>query len=222
MKKLLALLTLCAVASLAQAETRYVTDQTEITLRRGQSTSHKILRMLPSGTPLEVLESDPSTGYSRVRTPRGEEGWVLTRYLMDTPSARDRVAAAEKKLAELQQQYQALKQQANQTAQEKGSLDQERRRLEEENRKLTQQLAEIRHTAANALAIAEENKTLKSRVLTLERDLQAVQQENAALQARTATDWFMVGGGVTLSAVLLGFILSRVKPRRRSSGWDTY
>lgn len=221
MKKLFPLLLACAATTLAQAETRYVTDQLEVTLRKGQSTRHEIVRMLPSGTPVEVLENDAENGYSRVRAPTGAEGWVLTRYLMNTPSARERVENAEKRLAELQQEYQVLKEQSARTSQEKGGLAQERLQLEEQNRALAQQLAEIRHTAANVLAVDEENKTLKSRVLSVERELQTAQQETAALKSRAARDWFMTGAGVMLAGIIIGLILPKLRPRKQPR-WDTF
>ncbi len=47
--------------------------------------------MIDSGLRLEVLERDSASGYSRVRTPGGTEGWVLSRYLMSEPSAREQL-----------------------------------------------------------------------------------------------------------------------------------
>lgn len=221
MKKLLVAILLCGAGAIAQAQTLYVSDQLEVTLRRGESTSHGILRMVPSGTPVELLESHSETGYSRVRTANGVEGWVLTRYLMDTPSGRERAAAAEKKLADLQQDYKAFKEQLSRAGQEKGTLVVERQRLEEENRTLNQQLAEIRRTSANVLAVDEENKSLKGRVLGLERELQTVQQENASLKNRSARDWFMIGAGVLLAGIIVGLILPRIRVRKQSR-WDTF
>ena len=79
----------------AQAETfRYVTDHLRLAMRSGTSTSNKILKMVPSGERVEILNTTPN-GYSRVRTPHGSEGWMLTRHLMDQPAARNRVATAD-------------------------------------------------------------------------------------------------------------------------------
>ena len=61
------------------AETRYVSDRLDIQMRTGKGTKFRILRMLPSGTAVEVLETDTANGYTRVRTPGGVEGWVLSR-----------------------------------------------------------------------------------------------------------------------------------------------
>ncbi|MFA5685710.1 MAG: TIGR04211 family SH3 domain-containing protein, partial [Lysobacteraceae bacterium] len=104
MTRKLLLAVLLILAATAQAETRYASDELEIALRSGTSTQHRILRMIPSGTALQVLQHDEASGYTKVRAPSGTEGWVLTRLLMTTPSARDRLAVAEKKLAELELQ----------------------------------------------------------------------------------------------------------------------
>jgi SH3 domain protein len=79
------------LVSTASAETAWVTDQFEITLRSGPSTSNAIQLMVGSGTALEVLERDADTGYTHVRTQGGTEGWVLTRYLMNEASAREQL-----------------------------------------------------------------------------------------------------------------------------------
>ena len=74
----------------AVAETRYVSDTLEITMRSGKGTSFGITRMLRSGTPVEVLNVDKKSGYTQVRTNSGKEGWVLSRFLMKGQAARDR------------------------------------------------------------------------------------------------------------------------------------
>ena len=71
----------------ADAETAWVSDQFEITLRTGPSTSNAIHLMVRSGTELEIIAQDPDKGYTQVRTGGGTEGWVLSRYLMDEAPA---------------------------------------------------------------------------------------------------------------------------------------
>jgi len=85
------------------AATKYVTDEFEIMLRTGQSTKHEIRRQIKSGTPLQVLQE--SEGYTQVRMPNGIEGWVLSRYLMNQPSGRDRLAALEKRHEKLKTRF---------------------------------------------------------------------------------------------------------------------
>ena len=81
--------------------TRYVSDQLEITMRNGQGVKFAIKRVLTSGDRLDLIEAD-SSGYSKVRTIEGVEGWVLTRYLMNAPSVRNLVADSDQKVANLE------------------------------------------------------------------------------------------------------------------------
>ncbi|HFD81119.1 MAG TPA: TIGR04211 family SH3 domain-containing protein [Gammaproteobacteria bacterium] len=217
---ILAVTLLLGLVASAAAETRYVSDRLEIQMRTGKGTKFRILRMLPSGTPLEILETDRENGYSKVRTPDGIEGWVLTRYLMKGKAARDRLATAEKKLAQLELENRKLKTALDDIQKQKGSSDQQLNELLKKNRQLSQELEEIRRTASSALAIDAENRELKSRIVAYERQQQTLQQENESLKDRTARDWFMVGAGVVLLGIIIGLIIPRIRWRKKSS-WDT-
>ena len=191
MKQALSILSLLVLLTgTALAESRYVSDRLEITMRSGKSTGHGILRMLRSGTQVQVLETDKASGYSRIKTRSGKEGWVLTRFLMNGPAARDRLAESEKRLAELELENRKLNTAMAALREEVSSVEQQRQSLDSEHRDVSQELAEIKRTASSALAIDNENKELKSRMVALERSLQTVQQENENLKDRTARDWF--------------------------------
>ena len=106
--RLFSLFLLLFVGAAAQAQSAWVSDQFEVMLRTGPSTSNAIERMLPSGTALEIVENDAESGYSRVRTVAGTEGWVLTRYLMNEPSAREQLAALTSRLTNARDQGSSL------------------------------------------------------------------------------------------------------------------
>lgn len=65
----------------AQAQTVYVTDSITITMRNGPSTKNKILKMLSSGTQMEII--DEASGWLKVATADGTTGWVIKNYTMD-------------------------------------------------------------------------------------------------------------------------------------------
>ncbi len=220
MTRKLLIAALLTLAAAAQAETRYASDELEIALRSGTSTQHRILRMIPSGTPLQVLQHDEASGYTKVRAPSGTEGWALTRLLMTTPSARDRLAAAEKKLAELELQSRQRQTRLSETGKEMQTLEQALDQARAENQRLSKQLADIQRTASSALAIDAENKDLKSSMMQMQRDQETLRQENEALRDRTARDWFMIGAGVVVVGIIIGLILPRIRLRKRSS-WDS-
>ena len=216
----LILVLLFGLVTTAMAETRYVSDRLDIQMRTGKGTKFRILRMLPSGTALEVLEIDKESGYTRVRAPGGVEGWVLTRVLMKGQAARDRLADAEKRLASLELENRKLSSSFETMKTEKGGADQELSKFDKENRKLSQELDNIRRTASSSLAIDAENRELKSRIVAYERQVQSLQQENSGLKDRTARDWFMVGAGVVVLGMIIGLIIPRIRWRKKSS-WDT-
>lgn len=220
MKKLLFIIIAC-VASVAEAQTiRYVTDQLEITMRSGKSTQHQVVRVLPSGTPVELLEVDSESGYSRVRSPQGIEGWVISRYLDNEPSGRERLAKAEKKIANLNIENSRLQENIKQLTVDKNAVEKEKQALSKENHRLDQELTHIRQTAGSAIAIDSENKSLKEKLNTLERNYQSVKQENEVLKDRSDRDWFMVGAGVILLGIAIGLIIPKIRWRRKSS-WDS-
>ncbi len=210
----------CSIGAVAAETTQYVSDNLEITMRSGESTRHQIVRMLSSGTPLEVLEENTETGYSRVRDPKGTVGYVLTRYLMNLPSAQDRLAETQKKQVNTEIETKRLKEEIKQRNEEHKSLAAEKQQLEEDARKLDLELNTIRKTAASTLAIDQENRTNKARLVTIEQDLQVLKQENEALKDRTARDWFMVGAGVILLGMVIGLIIPKIRWQKKSS-WDS-
>ncbi|MDQ6981838.1 MAG: TIGR04211 family SH3 domain-containing protein [Mariprofundus sp.] len=209
MKVLFIIVAVFSYIASAQAETRYIVDQAKLPMRSGQSTGHSIVRMLPSGTAVVVL-GQSSTGYTHIRTPSGKDGWILSRYLMKEPAARARLASVEKELRNLH----TLKQ-------EKKTLEQERSQLTEDNKKLQAELTHIRKTATNAVAIADENKSLKAKAAQAEQTLEALRQETSDIRSGSQQRWFMLGGGTILFGILLGLILPRLKVRRKDR-WGRY
>ncbi len=206
--------------NIASAKTRYVTDVFQVTLRSGKSTQNEIVRMLPSGTALEVLEDDPKTGYTRVRTPSGKEGWILTRYLMDLPSARARLSRAETRLAKAEQTSGKAGDELNIVSKQKRELETERKKLNDQNVKLSRELARIKQISANAIQMSSENQRLKKQMAENDREIQFLQQENASLQDRSNRDWFMVGALVVVASMIFGILLTRIRWKKKSSWGD--
>lgn len=209
MRIFLIIISLLGFINVAQAETRYVVDQIKLPMRTGESTGHSIVRMLPSGMAVELIEQSES-GYSHVRTADGKEGWILTRYLMKTPAARDRLAELEVKLT----RYNVLEQ-------EKQTLEQEINRLDGEHRRLKGDYAELQQTSSQAVAITEENKGLKAQLAEAMQELESLRQETQEIRSGSSQKWFMLGGGAVILGIILGLILPGMR-RRKKSRWGQY
>jgi SH3 domain protein len=200
----------------ANAQSVWVSDQFEITLRTGPSTSNEIRLMLGSGTRLEVLERDSESGYTRVRTMGGTEGWVLSRYLMGEPAAREQLESLTRDLTDATAAGSSLTSQLDAI---KGEHDAATRRiatLEDEKTSLEAELEQIKNTAADVLSIDTQNRNLRQQLTDAEIKISILEQENEALASRRDRNWFITGALVLFGGALLGLILPRMRFQRKS------
>ncbi len=211
-------LCLCAAAP-AWAETRYVTDALEVPVRTGRTLENRIVKMLPAGTAVEVLGPEEE-GHLRIRAGRGVEGWILSRYLVDQPVARDRLAMLEGENTALRAQMAEANQSLTTANAEVQDLHRAGAAMQAENTALRQEFEALRRAAARPVEVAQENERLR-------RELEAAREELASAVARADAlgnaayrQWFVTGGGVALGGILLGLILPRIAARRRRSSWD--
>ncbi len=214
---LIGVVLLVVVAAPVQAgETRYVSDTLVITLRAGMGDEYKILRTLPSGTAMELLEAQGPFG--RVRLKNGTEGWVRLQYLVKSPVARDQLAQARQRLERLEKESQRLKSEVKSLTLRNEELAQLSSKFERDNLSLSQENDKLQSLAARPLALDRENKHLAAENARLGAEIKQVSAENSELRNSTVQKWFMAGGGVLIGGILLGFFLPRLG-RRKSSSW---
>lgn len=200
----------------AQGETAWVSDQFEITLRTGPSSDNAIQLVIDSGTRLDVLEIDADSGYSRVMTMGGTDGWVLSRYLMAEPTAREQLGTLTQQLTNVNPEGASMDSQLEAI---RGAYDAATRQfsvLENEKSALQAEVDDIRRASANALAIASQNRSLQQQLIDAEIRLSLIEQENANLGSETTRNWFVTGALVLFGGVLVGLILPRMKWQRKS------
>ncbi len=99
LERSLLILTLCTCATVATADSAYVTDSLRLGLYADADGSGDPSETLVSGAAVEVLERD--AGYARVRTASGSEGWVKAAYLVTKKPALARVAELEAEIDDL-------------------------------------------------------------------------------------------------------------------------
>lgn len=201
------------------AETRYVTDRLEVTLRAGESTRYKILRMLPTGTSVEVLAVNKSTSYARVRIQDGTVGFVLVQELQSEPAARDRLAQLEERLAALNQRPDAVVRELASLQEAHGELRGRFLALEREKQQREEELARIRHASANVLDLTSDRERLRVQVAELTRVRADLEQENRDLKNQTNQAWFLIGAGVLGLGLLLGLTLPHLRLGHRKQPW---
>lgn len=220
MKKIIAIFfILCSTTAFAKSA--YVTDELKITLRTGESATHRIARMLPTGEKLTVLSTNPKSGYSKIRTTGGAEGFVLTRQLVDQPVARDRLAAAEAEVKMLKAAPGELSSRLAKLSEQHKALMKEHEALKRAKTLVDQQFAALQRTSSNAVRIANERNELRKQVASMTREVEDVKQQNRELENKTAQNWFLIGGGVVVGGIILGLILPHLRVRRRKSSWGS-
>ena len=198
------------------AEDAWISDQFEVMLRTGPSTTNAIERMLPSGTALEILERDAEMGYTRVRTASGTEGWVLSRYLMAEASAREQLGRLTGQLTNANAEGSSLSSQLDAVRGEQESANARVATLERENRQLEQELAKIKRTAANVLSIDGQNKTLRDELALTEIEAASLEQQNRELTGQSTRYWFLTGALVLTIGMGLGLWVPRIRWQRRT------
>lgn len=215
-KVLLALLLVLGPVS-AFAATLYISDELTVPLRRGPSNGHRIINAaLPSGTALEVLGEDKSAGFTQVRTPNGTEGWVPTQYLSDQPVAKERLAAANKRVETLEAQLKSIRENYQDARGARSEIEGKATELGKENQRLQTELAEIRRVSATALTQFEENKQLKTDNASLQTQVTQLSEEVHDLKRNVMLRWLLSGGGLVLVGLLLG---AWIKSRPKRSTW---
>lgn len=198
------------------AETSWVSDQFEITMRSGPSTENAIILMLTSGTALEVLESDAGNGYAKVRTASGREGWVLSRYLMSQQPARERIVGLTEELNRARARADSLSGQFEAVKQQQGADSAQIRGLQQDNAALASELEELKRISADVLAINTDNQGLRQRLSDAEIKMNMLEEENHVLRSRQNRDWFIAGAAVLVAGMIVGLIIPRIRLRRRS------
>jgi SH3 domain protein len=216
LRKMILLGASLAVSIAAQGQARWVSDQFEITLRSGPSSDNAIQLMINSGTELELLEVDAENGYSRVVTGGGTEGWVLSRYLIAEPPAREQVETLTQQLTSMDAAGESLAAQIGSIRGEHESALQRIAELERDNSALQGEVEDIRRASANALAIDSQNRSLQQQLTDAEIRVNLLEQEMGNLGSKSSRNWFVTGALVLFGGVLLGLVLPRMKWQRKS------
>jgi SH3 domain protein len=205
----------------AQAETVYVADDLNLSLRDSASTHAKVLKSLATGTPLTLIDKQSKAEFIHVRLVDGTEGYIKSRYTQKQAPALDPKDASSKTIALLQSENTALRTELNALKDSLTPGSSLEKSLATERDQLARELNELKKTAAGSFQLKNERDELQERVVNVERDLQQFKLENQALKDTASQDWFLYGGILSLVGVLLGFVLPKLGWRRKSS-WDSF
>ena len=196
------------------AQTVYVIDEFEVTMRTGPSVENKIIAMLPTGTKLQVIEEKGD--WVLVQSPTGSEGWVLKRYVsVETPKKiiieqlKNKYNAALKNL-EIQTEKALTFEKENKELRVALSTSQEK--LERVKKDYTGLINESK----DFLELKKEHTKNLADLRKATSELEQLRKENAELHSSTNIIWFLSGAAVVFVSWLIGYVMGKIKQRSRS------
>ena len=205
------LMTLMLLAATALADSKYVSEDFEITMRTGPGSDRKIISLIPSGHAVEVVSAGDE--WSEISY-RDKQGWVLSRYLTDKiPTAL--------LLERLQQKYDTLVEQKKELDGKVGQLSSQNTQLNQELGQTQTDLSQVNKTYETLKSESGEFLKLKAKYEKAVKDMNAakaradkVESEFIKLSSSDLNKGMLYGGGLVFAGFLIGFILKR--PKRRS------
>lgn len=216
-KKHILILPLIFIISFAvQAKTQYVSDHLVITVRTGQGAQFQIIKTLETGEHVKVLETT-DTGYTQIETSDGIEGWVRSQYLADEPVAKEKLARAEAKLIKTRTALKKIREEFAALSKDHKVLSQQQSTLSTDKKQLDTELARLNKIAKKPILLDRQNRELQNKNVTLEKDLQRLNQENHSLKDRSQREWFIAGALVLFGGLILGLIIPKLRGRKRST-----
>ena len=191
----------------------YITDQLDLPIRSDKNFGNNIIRLLPSGTELSLLQSTED-GWAQIKFD-DTIGWIKSFYLSPDPSSRE-------KLKKLTRSYNANKLLISKLNEEKESLEKQLQFLKQENTDLLVQSSKsqaekehIEQIYQDALKLEHENDKLTQEKLQLKAELQ-LSENNTQIQKDTSSrNWFIVGAIVLFFGMMIGFITPNLLKRKR-------
>ena len=193
----------------------YVTDSFEITLRTGPSNENKIIAMLFSGRPLDVLSTQGE--WSQVKVLDGDkEGWVMSRYLVTRLPWEVQAKKLQEDSVNLNAKLNRLQKEFADESQQRQGLASELKRKTQELEALSKEYSELEKGAEGYLKLKTIHEATEKDLKAAKSELSKLTAENEALRSSEQTRWFLSGAVVLLCGLLIGGIAGRQQKKRRS------
>ena len=191
----------------------YITDELDLPIRSDKNFGNNIIRLLPSGTELSLLQSTED-GWAQIQFD-DTIGWIKTFYLSSSPSARE-------ELKKLTREYNSNTLLISKLSDEKEELEKKLITLKNDNTDLIIQSSKsqaekehIEQIYQDALKIEHENEKLIQSNLQLKAELQLAENNTQIQKDTSSRNWFIVGAIVLFLGMIIGLIVPNLLKRRR-------
>ena len=225
------LIILLCGTSTSLAETRYVSDQLVVSLREQPQSNSSPIIYLKTDMAVEFLEE--AGEYIKVRSKKGETGYILQKYLTTAKpksiiinklqKERDQLAG---KIADIRQQAVSTTSQSSKSQQELAlqlidlrenntALQDKWIQSQAELKQTRQDYQALQNDAKEVIAITAERDQLRKTNQELSTKNIALDKEMGSLTRTSVIKWFLAGAGV----LFLGWIIGKVSGNRRRSSF---
>jgi SH3 domain protein len=208
---IMALITLTGAVEPVSAETKYISEKFEVTLRTGPASNRKIIGLIPTGKQVDVV--NPGGQWSEVIW-RDKQGWVQSRFLTNQEPTSMALAQLRGKYSNILAQNEELKQKVvalsavnnqlgtelNQAKADLGSLSGVHNTLKEES-------ADFLKLKANYEKAVQEMNAARAKAEKVESDYNKIANSDF-------NRGLLYGGGLLVFGFIFGLILKR--PGRKS------
>ena len=208
------ILTLILLTFKVSAESSvFITEQLDIPIRADKNFGENIIRLLPSGTELSLLQSTED-GWAQIQFDE-TIGWIKSFYISIDPPARE-------ELKKLTRSYNANELIISKLGGEKEALESELLILKQENTDLVIQSSKsqaekehIEQIYQDALKLEHENEKHIQEKLQLKAELQLAENNTQIQKDTSSRNWFIVGAIVLFFGMIIGFVVPGLLNRRR-------
>jgi len=216
-KRIMSLIVGSLLSATVHSATVYISDIQFVAIREGLDNSTRAVeRGLKSGTPLETLEQ--SDGYTKVRTPSGNEGWVADYFLSEDMVSRDQLDNLQTRLNRSNETRTEIANALKASQQKIQNLNNTNSTLQNENQELKQQLEDTETLSKKAQAIVAQNQDVSYQIESLKQQTDIAVAKAERLQDTTEQKWFMIGGATLFGGLLLGILAPMLRRKKTGTG----
>lgn len=206
----------CLITQQGWAEKAYVTDSFKVTFRTGPGVENKIISMLSSGQPVEVLDSLGEWSHVRL-VESGEsdkEGWVLTRYLVSRLPWELRASSLIAENTRLKEELTLAQKKLIETGRREQGLAAELRKSTEALHGLEKKYESLKEGSAHYLDLKSSYDTTQSELASTRKEVERLVKETDRLKASERNTSFAIGALVLLTGLIVGVVIGRRQKKR--------
>lgn len=195
----------------------YVSDVIEVPVRATGCSNCTIVHYgLSSGTAVYDL-GEVEGDWTRIRSTGGSiEGWMLSRFLVQEPAARDQLVLAEADLLIATEENLVLSQQLDSLLDELRTMGLSVESMPSDD---SENPNPVMRVSGDVVGLNNQNDELIRRNQFLQQEIDILTARNDRLEDSSWRSWFIYGAGAVLAGALLSILLPRLMPRKKYSEW---